>query len=228
MYTQESFYKSKQWERFRQIIIAERTNDNGYVICELCGKPILKKYDLILDHINELNDGNVNDATVTLNPDNVRCVHFKCHNNRHERFGSKNYMNKRKQVYIVYGAPCSGKTTWVNDVASSNDLIVDMNNIYQMISINERYNKPDRLNSVAFTIRDCLYDLIKYRSGRWQDAYIITGGARSGDRERLKQRVNADELILIDTDKDTCISRAVDRSDEWIRYINDWFDAYEK
>ena len=227
MNAQERFYKSAAWVRFRQVIIAERTRPDGYVYCELCGKPIVKKYDLILDHIEELNDSNVDDVAISLNPDNVRCVHFECHNKRHERFGRKNYMNKPKRVYIVYGAPCAGKSKWVNEVANEYDLVVDMDNIYQMISTNERYNKPNRLNGAAFAVRDCLYDVIKYRRGKWQDAYIITGGARSGDRIRLKERVNADEFVFIDTDKPTCLIRALDKPDEWKDYVNEWFENFE-
>ena len=86
MQTRQQFYKSKQWEDFRKVIIAERTDADGFVRCAICGKPILKKYDLIIHHKKELDDLNVNDAMVTLNPANVECVHFKCHNELHERF----------------------------------------------------------------------------------------------------------------------------------------------
>ena len=186
---QQSFYKSKEWVKFRNVIISERTQADGYVYCDMCHKPILKRYDLIIDHITELTDDNVNDISISLNPDNVRCLHFECHNKRHERFGKHNYMNKPKQVYIIYGAPCSGKSTYVYEHATANDLVVDMDSIYASISINDKYTKPDRLNAAAFAVRDCLYDLIKYRYGRWQDAYIIAGVPRSGDRQRLKERV---------------------------------------
>ena len=230
MFTLDNFYKSKQWEKLREIYIADHTDDNGYIYCAMCGKPILKKYDLILDHITELTEDNVNDYSISLNPDNLRPLHFICHNKRHERygFGTGGYIRKPKRVYIVYGAPCSGKSSWVKSVANDNDLIVDIDNIYEMISNNDRYVKNDAIKSVVFAVRDCLYDTIRYRSGRWQNAYIITGGARSGDRARLKQRISADELIFIDTPKDECLKRADERSnDNWIDYINDWFEAYQ-
>ena len=227
MFTLDTFYKSKDWQRFREIIINERTADDGYIYCALCGKPILKKYDLIIDHIEELTEDNVNNYDISLNPDNVRCMHFKCHNKRHKRFGTDNYMNRPKVVYIVYGAPCSGKSTWVNNVANENDLVIDIDNIYQMISVNDRYIKPERLKGTAFEVLNKLYDVVRFRSGRWQDAYIITGGARLGDRARLKERVNADKLIYIDSDIDTCLLRAKDRAPEWIRFINEWFESYQ-
>jgi shikimate kinase len=232
----DQFYKSDKWEKFRRIIINERTDADGFVHCAICGKPILKKYDLIVHHIDELDDLNVDDVNVALNPDNVQCVHFKCHNQVHERFGyNKTSVHKQiqKQVYIVYGAPCSGKTTWVNEVATKDDLIVDLDSIWQMISINDRYQKPDALKSVVFDIRDKLYDIIKYRSGNWHNAYIITGGALIGDRERLKQRLNANDLVFIDTKKEDCLARVRDKYSDglvrakWYEYIIDWFDRYQ-
>lgn len=240
MLTREQFYKSKQWEAFRKVIIAERTDEDGFVHCCRCGKPILNKYDLIIHHKIELNEANVNDTMISLNPDNVECICFRCHNKEHERFGFQKEGHKngywkpvQKKVYIVYGSPCAGKSTWVHDVATKDDLIVDLDNIWQMISINNRYDKPAALKSVVFDVRDKLYDIIKYRSGKWHNAYIITGGAMKGDRDRLKQRISADELIFIDTDYDTCMTRLQtkgltdDQKHEWIQYINDWFNKFQ-
>ena len=217
-------------------MINNRTNPDGFVHCAVCGKPILKPYDLIVHHKQELTEANVNDAMVALNPDNVECVHFRCHNMLHERFGYNKTSSARsvpKKVFIVYGSPCAGKSTWVHENATKDDLVVDMDSIWQMISTNARYDKPASLRSVAFQIRDAMYDVIKYRSGKWHNAYIITGGALKGDRDRLQQRVAADDMIFIDTPMNECIKRAVkrglpdDQQQEWIKYINDWFDSYQ-
>ena len=51
MMTREQFYKSKQWESFRKVIIADRSDADGFVHCAHCGKPILHKYDLIVHHV---------------------------------------------------------------------------------------------------------------------------------------------------------------------------------
>ena len=236
MLTRQQFYKSKEWEAFRQVVINNRTDVDGYVHCAICGKPILKPYDLIVHHKQELTEANVNDAMVALNPDNVECVHFKCHNKVHERFGYNKTSAARsvpKKVFIVYGSPCAGKSTWVHENATKDDLVVDMDSIWQMIGINERYAKPASLRSVAFQIRDAMYDVIKYRSGKWHNAYIITGGALKGDRDRLVQRVAADDLIFINTSQKECLNRAITRDlpegeyDQWVKYINDWFNSYQ-
>lgn len=234
---QQQFYKTKKWETFRKIIVDQNLDADGYVHCARCGKPILKKYDLIVHHKQELSDENVNDYSVSLNPDNVECVCFSCHNRIHERFqqgsGNGGWKPVQKRVYIVYGAPCAGKSTWVNRVATDQDLVVDMDNIWQMISINERYVKPSALKSVVFQIRDQMYDIIKHRSGSWHCAYVITGGALQGDRERLRQRIGADDLIYIDASIYECIQRVKQRdmSDslklDWMDYINDWFEMFQ-
>lgn len=229
----QKFYKSKEWEAFRKVIIAERTDADGYIKCAICNKPILKKYDLIIHHKQELSDANVNDAMIALNPDNVECVHFRCHNQIHNRFTEghdSTYKAVKKHVHIVYGSPCSGKSTWVHENAAADDLIVDMDSIWQMISINDRYQKPASLKSVVFDMRDAMYDIIKYRHGKWHDAFVITGGALKGDRDRLVQRIGADDLIYIDTPKDECIKRCINRNDQpedWIRFINEWFDSFQ-
>ena len=235
----QQFYKSKEWESFRQIAIENNTASDGFVYCAICGKPILKKYDLIVHHKKELDDLNVNDFAISLNEANVECVHFKCHNQIHERFGfnktsAGGYKVVQKHVYIVYGSPCAGKTTWVHDNASEYDLVVDLDSIWQMISTNARYIKPNELKAVVFEVRDKLYDVVKYRNGRWHNAYIITGSPLKGDRERLKQRINADEFIFIQEDKTVCLKRLLNRNDmnedekeKWKTYIDDWFSRYQ-
>lgn len=216
------FYTSRQWERFLQVIKDERTNEEGFIICAHCGKPIIKKYDCIGHHKQELTEANANNFEISLNPDNVALVHHRCHNIIHERFGS--YARK---VYIVHGAPCSGKTSFVRDIANKEDLILDIDAIWQMISVNERYIKPNRLKQNVFSIRDCILDQIKTRNGQWRAAYVIGGYPLPMERQRLATMLGA-ELIHIDTPKEECLARAEERPGDWKRYIEDYFFMYKE
>lgn len=234
MKTLRDFYRSKEWESFRRVVIAESTDPTtGFVLCAVCGKPILKKYDLVVHHKQELTEANMNDAMVSLNPANCECVHFKCHNMIHDRFqgGNGGYRPKPRAVHIVYGAPCSGKTTWVRDNMTRGDLVIDMDSIWQGISGLGRYDKPSSLKAVAFAVRDNLYDLVRTRAGKWRTAFIVTGAPRKADRQRLMSRVGADDCICIDATKDECmerLARAGDRPiEQWATFIDDWFNAYQ-
>lgn len=219
MFTLKNFYKSNEWLNLLQVLKLERVNAEGKLICEHCGKELVKAYDIIGHHVIELNDTNVNDYSISLNPANIKLIHFKCHNLIHQRF--EGFCQK---VYIVYGSPCSGKTTWVNDVAFDDDLIVDMDSIWECICKSDRYNKPNRLKSVAFGVRDNLLDMIKTRRGMWRNAYVIGTYPLASDRERLADRLGA-ELIYIESTRDECLSRCA--NDEWKSYVDEWWEDYQ-
>lgn len=214
----KSFYKSKEWLNLIEVLRLDRVGDNGCLLCEHCGKPIVHKYDCIAHHKIELTESNVNDYNISLNPDNIMLIHHKCHNLIHKRF--EGFI---QQVYIVYGSPCSGKSSWVNEVATKDDLIVDVDKIWECVSVCDKYNKPNRLKANVFGLRDTLLDQVRTRTGMWLNAYVIGGFPLATDRERMADRLGA-RLIFIDTDKETCLSRA--KSNDWINYINDWFDSY--
>lgn len=104
MFTLDNFYKSKEWEKLLQVLKLERLK-NKNLYCEYCGKELIKSYDIIGHHKTPLTNPNVNDYNISLNPDNIMLVHFKCHNKIHNRFGYE----LPKKVYIIYGSPCSRK-----------------------------------------------------------------------------------------------------------------------
>ena len=112
MHTLSTFYRSRQWEGLLKQIKQERINDEGFLICAYCGKPMMRSYDVIGHHKVELTDENVNDFSISLNPDNIDLVHFSCHNRIHDRLAST---YRKREVFIVYGSPLSGKSTWVKD-----------------------------------------------------------------------------------------------------------------
>ena len=142
----------------------------------------------------------------------------------------RNFGEETRQVYLVYGSPLSGKTSWVWDAKTEGDLIVDMDSIWQCISGCECYVKPGALNSCAFGVRDYLIDCIKYRRGKWRNAYLVGGYPLISERERLCRELRARE-VFIDTPKEECIRRlslCTDNRDkiEWQKFIDDWWKRY--
>ena len=220
-----NFYRSKEWEALLKLLRNERVDGEGFIICEHCGKPIVKAYDCIGHHITELTEDNYTDAATSLNPDNIALVHHRCHNLIHNKLSYSG-----RQVYIVWGSPLSGKTSYVAEAMTEGDLVIDMDNIWQCISGCDRYVKPNRLRAVAFSVRDTLLESVRLRRGKWLNCYIIGGYPFALERERLANSLGARE-IFIDTNKEECISRLYNCGDrditEWEKYINDWWLKFE-
>lgn len=200
-------------------------------VCAKCGG-VFDISELRPHHKVELTLDNIDDVNVTLNPDNIEVLCHDCHNAAHKRFG---YAVGAKRVYLVYGSPCAGKTTYVNSVATRNDLIVDLDKIHRAICICGLYDKPDATKRVTFNVRDYLLDEVRTATPRrkWQDAYIIGTYPDRIDRDMFVQDYGA-ELVHIDTSKEECIKRAyqdIERSsirDAVIGWINAYWERYRE
>lgn len=219
-----NFYRSNQWESLLKVLKLERVDAQGNIVCEFCGKPITKAYDCIGHHTIELTEENYTDANISLNPDNIQLVHHKCHNIIHNKLFSGH-----RQVFIVYGSPLSGKSSWVAENMAEGDLIIDLDNIWACVSGCDRYVKPARLKSVVFSVRDNLLESVKYRRGKWLNAYIIGGYPYQAERERLAESLGARE-VFIDTPYEECVKRLIECTDrdkdQWELYISDWWLQY--
>ena len=226
----QSFYSSEEWTLFRRTTINERMNESGELICDYCKKPIFKKYDIIAHHIEELTLKNVNNINISLNPDNIQLVHHACHNKIHNRFQG-GYVYKARKVYLITGSPLAGKNTWVLNNANSEDLIVDIDKIWECISINNKYCRSDKLKDNMFSVRNELLDQVKTRKGNWTNAYVVMSLPIKAERDRYINTLGA-EHILIDTDKEECMRRLKNNKDgrsikEWTQYIEDYWNKLQ-
>lgn len=216
------FYNSKAWRNLRARLIVE----NNF-LCAECGESYLKESaQLVGHHIKELTPENINDYNISLNPANIKIICRKCHDKAHERFS----FDGGQKVFIVYGAPCSGKSSYVNQIARRNDLIVDLDAIYAAISLCPYHEHPNNLKRVAFAVRDTLIEQVRLRAGFWKDAYIIGGYPRKIQREQLAKKLGA-ELIYIETTRAEAFANAeLTRgifAKQFQAYIEDWFDSFE-
>lgn len=216
------FYKTKLWLDFRAAYIEARLLKDGDYICDHCGKPIDKSGDIHLHHIEEITEENVYDALITLNPKNIAMVHSGCHNIIEDRFAYQ------KKVYLIYGPPLSGKTTYALERMKRGDIIVDIDLIYQSITGCNLYDKPNSLKMNIFRIQDVMIDNIKTRYGGWRNAYIVGGYPDRYKREMIANTTGA-EIIFMDVDKEECLRRLKSSSrngneKEWEKYINKWFE----
>ena len=209
-----NFYQSKEWKDLRKSIILQRGN-----ICAKCNTVVLDSSKLIGHHIEPITDLNLDDTAVTLNPNNIEIICLDCHNKEHNRFGS----SLDKQVYIIWGSPCSGKTTYVLENMKFNDIIIDIDYIWSCFSGQPLHIKPQSAKELMYNVHRFVLEQVKLRVGNWKSAYIVSS-QRKTDIDRIAKELGA-KVVFIDTDKQTCLNRAeICRSKIWRKFINEWFD----
>lgn len=71
------FYNSKNWISCRRLYIASRIKADGGM-CEHCSN----RLGYIVDHIEELNEQNIDDPEITLGFNNLQYLCLVCHNKK--------------------------------------------------------------------------------------------------------------------------------------------------
>lgn len=209
------FYTTKAWRELTYKIKVERGGR-----CEQCGDRPPYFSNLIGHHKEHLTEDNVDEASVSLNPDNIEIICQRCHNKEHRRFGYKS------SVYIVHGSPFAGKASMVRELMQAGDIVLDIDALWQAVTYGDEKPKGVRFN--VFKLRDMLYDQIKTRYGKWVDAYVIGGYPEKYERERVADELNA-ELIYCESTKEECLERfnLSGKPEVWKEYINDWWEKFE-
>lgn len=133
-------------------------------------------------------------------------------------------------VYLIYGSPCSGKTTYVKQHIQNGDIICDVDRLFSAISFNEEHQTELYAQEVASELYEALVDIILNRKGQWKNAYVISLANTKKKVKAEAERIKADECIFIDTPYETCIERAKERPFYFPFVIDEWYetgDLYE-
>ena len=133
-------------------------------------------------------------------------------------------------VYLIWGAPASGKTTYVKQHMQDGDMVVDLDLIKQSLSMMSKTDTWDTLLEVVLSIREHLYDLIEKRRVK-SDVWVISGLPERDKREEVIKKIKADKVIHIKATEKECIERAkndIERTDKQkqMQIIHKWFNKY--
>ena len=235
------FYNSKEWGYCKQQVLEQRKRPDGSVVCADCGRVLVKsfnpnernnKHAIVFHHEIELTNYNCNDASISLNPELITILCWTDHNKRHNRFNGTAVAIERK-VYIITGAPCSGKTTFVRERLQEGDIVLDIDDIWQMLSGQPRYTKPNSIKGTVFAVRDAIKEQIQKGGGSWRNAYIIQSLPLATDRKREAERYKAHnvEVITMEASREECLNRLYAMPNgrnikDYEEFINDYFDDY--
>lgn len=236
----KKFYRSKKWKVCREQIF-----NKYFGICAECGKPGEEVH-----HIEPLTPLNIDNADITLGEDNLILLCKECHFKKHKDIN--NFINlksnrksvkngiyfdedgnlRQTKVYIVYGSPGAGKTTYVRRNKQIGDLVVDLDLIKQAISMEGKTEATDNLLGIAIGIRDYIYSVIEKKEYDCKNVWVIASLPKKIDRESLSKKLEG-ELIFIDTNINECIDRVNNDSERknkelQLKIIEKWFANYEE
>lgn len=247
----KDFYKSRAWRRARQAYIDSRTAIDGG-ICELCGdNPGTEVHHKIF-----LRPENINDESITLNPDNFMLLCYDCHQLEHEaakrtaqliakqRYGKTGvllggayYLDDQGNikpfiVHLVWGPPGAGKTTYVREHMQPGDIVIDLDLIGRALSMADKTDVPRNVERIAYDIRDYLYDKIAARKLDAKEVWVIAGVPKRKQRQELIEKLNAEAVFIGATFKD-CYDHILldsERKDKALQLaiIEKWFRDWEQ
>lgn len=244
----KSFYNSAKWIKTRDAYIAERMAANGG-LCEDCGEAVGEE----LHHIVPLSPANISDPEITLGRKNLRWLckdcHFKAHRamiaeqTERAREGRRKilqngcYMDEngflqKQKVFVVWGAPASGKSTYVAKNKVPGDIVLDLDLLKSALcGERERCEGHEVPLSLVLAVRDFILGQVQCGAVDCKNVWVIASLPRRAEREELRERLNA-ELVYIDSDYHECLRRA--RADPTRRdlmfhqyVIDKWFEAVE-
>lgn len=128
-------------------------------------------------------------------------------------------------VYLIYGSPCSGKSTYIKEHMKRGDLVCDVDLIYQAISGQNPHDADLYVHEVALKLKSAFLDIIRDRGGNWADAYVVSIANTKAKVKADMERVRADKAIFIDTPNETCMERAKERPFYFQWLIQEWFET---
>lgn len=244
------FYNSAQWFKTRDAYIAERMNLDGG-LCEECGEAVGEE----LHHIIPLSPANIDDSSVTVDPKNLKWLckdcHFKAHRaliaEQSERYRESRrkilqngcYMDEngflqKQKIYVVWGAPAAGKSTYVAKNKNPGDLVIDLDLLKAALygRAGRCEDVGDNLLPLALSVRDFLLGQVRLGAADCENVWVIASLPKKAERDALRESLNA-ELVYIESDYHECLRRArsdPSRSDKIIQqYIIDkWFEVVER
>lgn len=132
-------------------------------------------------------------------------------------------------VKVVYGPPCSGKSTFVSENLADNDIRFDYDSIIQAISNKNSHEYSDLHLPYVIKYRGMIIEQAS-KDADMNNVYIIATRLTDKLKEELTG-VDA-EYKLIETTKEECYeflendSSRVDK-DFWKQKIDDWFDWHD-
>lgn len=198
------------WEKLRIVILRR---DGG--LCQVCKAGDRLNPGEIVDHIKPKTEGGTDD------PENLQTICKPCHTMKtalesargghHVQFEPEWLPQSVVPVIVVCGPPGSGKSTYVQQRAIPDDLVIDVDVIASKLYKLPIYHATFDQRMVAIRFRNKLLASLADKSCGYRKAWLIVTAGRE-DKRAFWRRKYGDRIVIMATPKMQCIDRV--RNDE--------------
>ncbi|MCR5174594.1 MAG: ATP-binding protein [Oscillospiraceae bacterium] len=127
-------------------------------------------------------------------------------------------------VILVYGAPCSGKSAYVDKCLKEEDVVCDRDRICGALSNGDIHDADLDVQELAGTLWERLLEEVRRGNAGAGDVYV-TSIANTPEQLKLDaEKAGADRLVYIWETEDVCLERAKKSRPSHFQYlIQEWF-----
>lgn len=129
---------------------------------------------------------------------------------------------------VLWGPPCAGKSTYINERAKPGDIVIDLDAIAHAVApADEPYAYSDQARDIAREMRLHVIDWtvrLALRTDDWT-AWVVDSNATPSGLGRWR-RMGA-EVVELDTPRAICIERAAsERPHGYPQRVDAWFETH--
>lgn len=134
------------------------------------------------------------------------------------------------KLYIVYGAPCSGKSTYVKKHIGNNDLVYDYDELVRTLTYGKEHTvEKGNVHKYVIDFRKRILQRAKQET-ELDNIWVISTFLTEQFKEYIKD-MNP-QYIKMDETKETCLERLMNDDarpdkEKWAEKINEWFERYQ-
>ena len=135
------------------------------------------------------------------------------------------------KIILVYGAPCSGKTTYVKKRISSDDMVYDYDELTKALTYSDKHSiLIGKTHQYVLDIRTLILKQAK-QDKELKTVYVISTYL-TDKLKKLLESLNP-TYVEMDTTREECLKLLAKddtrvEKEEWAKRINDWYDDKEK
>lgn len=195
------------WRKVRQEVL-ERDGYRCQIRTRVCTVAATE-----VDHIIPLEHGGA-----VLDPINLRAACRPCNRFRVDK---DRWRSGRTSITLVWGPPCAGKTTYVEQNAEPGDLIVDLDKIAQSLGSPSTHDHDPAILSSAQRVRSQLLDQLRRGKTEAARAWIVS------THKDAPSIFPHHKQVLLDPGAGVAHKRAdaALRPSRWHQLIDEWYSV---